>query len=384
MSRILVAMSGGVDSSVAALLMQRQGFTVIGLTALLFGDASAAGPCCGREGAASAAAVCAQLGIEHRRVDLSELFERQVIERFISEYRAGRTPNPCSDCNRFIKFDKFFKLAREWDCELLATGHYARIVERTGGRASLPALNARPAADPERPETAALPPHLLAAAVDSAKDQSYFLACIPAERLSLIRFPLGELSKPQVRAIAAEAGLPTAQRADSQDVCFMANRTGLAELLSWHHGELPQRGPIVDEDGRVLGEHPGAVHFTVGQRKGLRLGGGSEGLVVHRIEPQTNTVVVAQQDAHPIAALHLSDVVDMAPGLWAAGESAMLRCRYRQPLWPGRIVRGSDDSSLSVVPVEPQYGAAPGQWCAAYREGIVLFGGIINEIEYQK
>jgi len=364
-------MSGGVDSSVAALLMQHQGCEVIGLTALLFGDASAAGPCCGREGAASAAAVCAQLGIEHRRVDLSELFERQVIERFIGEYRSGRTPNPCSDCNRFIKFDRFFELARAWDCELLATGHYARIVERAVGHDSAPASQR----------------HLLASARDSAKDQSYFLACIRAERLSLIRFPLGELTKPQVRAIAAEAGLPTAQRADSQDVCFMANRTGLAQLLSWHHGELPQRGPIVDEDGHVLGEHPGAVHFTVGQRKGLRLGGGSEGLVVHRVEPQTNTVVVAQRDAHPIAALHLSDVVDMAPGLWSAGEQALLRSRYRQPLWPGRIEQGSsvgDRSRLSVVPLEPQYGAAPGQWCAAYRDGVVLCGGIINEIEYQK
>jgi tRNA-specific 2-thiouridylase len=376
--RLLCAMSGGVDSSVAALLLRDAGYEVVGMTALLFGDASAAGPCCGREGADSAAAVCRALGIEHRRIDLSDFFESRVIDRFLSEYEHGRTPNPCSDCNRFVKFDKFFEYAAQWDCAQLATGHYARIVDEPVRQAPAPAdIKGVQAGAPAPP----LP--LLAVAADPAKDQSYFLACLPPERLSRILFPLGHLTKTQVRELAAAAQLPTAARAESQDVCFMANKTGLAELLTWHQGAPPQPGPIVDEAGRILGEHAGAAHFTVGQRKGLGLGGGSEGLVVHRIDPVSNTVVVAQREAHAVTALKLADFVDMAPGLWRPGEEVAVRSRYRQPLWPARVEEPADGAP-AVIPLEPQYGAARGQWCVGYRDDVVLFGGIIDEIEYQQ
>ena len=196
--RIMVAMSGGVDSSVAALKLRRAGFTVVGLTAELFGDASAAGPCCGKSGSDSAAGVCSALGIEHHSIDLTDLFEHQVIERFIREYRGGRTPNPCADCNRFIKFDAFFDLARELDCPLIATGHHARIMH-CGGEANGSLCTGR----------------------DAAKDQSYFLAGIPAARLCRVRFPVGDLTKSEVRELAAGAGLPSASRPESQDICFL-------------------------------------------------------------------------------------------------------------------------------------------------------------------
>lgn len=355
-------MSGGVDSSVTALLMQQAGHEVVGLTALLFGETSAAGPCCGKEGAGAAKCVCDALGIEHHWIDMTELFEKRVIGRFLDEYSAGRTPNPCSDCNRFIKFDAFFDYADKLGCELVATGHYAKL--------------------------AGLHPTVLTRAADGNKDQSYFLACIPPEKLARIRFPLGELTKPQVRELAREAGLPTADRKESMDICFMANKTGIAELLSWHSGREPQPGDIVDGgSGRVLGRHRGIEHYTIGQRRGLGLGGGTEGLVIQRIDPRSNTVVVARPEDCGIAGLELTDFVDMAPGLWRPGAPVQIQCRYRQQaLWTGRIwlqARMDDDGavlhdSARVEFDRPVQNVAAGQWCVAYADDTVLCGGIIS------
>lgn len=347
--RVLAAMSGGVDSSVAALLLQRAGYEVVGMTANLFGDASPAGPCCGREGACSAGAVCQVLGIEHHWIDMSEAFEHQVIQRFAREYQAGRTPNPCSDCNRFLKFDTFFKHADELGCELLATGHHARIKDG-----------------------------LLTTAVDSGKDQSYFLACIPPERLARISFPVGNYTKQEVRRLAAEAGLPTAYRDESQDICFMPRGTGLAALLEWHTGRAPQSGEIITEDGTVLGRHPGIEHFTIGQRRGLRLGGGSEGLVVHRLDPDTAQVVVAQRESHPVIAIELGQFTNLAPDGWKPGQSVQVRSRYRQALWTAKIEKTGN--TFHVFPESEQFGIASGQWLVGYLHETVLFGGIIENL----
>jgi tRNA-uridine 2-sulfurtransferase len=401
--RALVAMSGGVDSSVAALLVQRAGYEAVGMTALLFGDASASGPCCGKEGASSAKLVCDKLGMEHHWVDMAELFERQVIERFLDAYEGGRTPNPCSDCNRFIKFDAFFETADKLSCAVLATGHYARIeggVARTAAsafsspvaRASLPSSGwppgtaaplrdwrTGPSAPPMNWQGVALP--LLQSAVDAGKDQSYFLACIAPEKLARIHFPLGGLTKPEVRALAEEAGLPTAQRKESQDVCFMANGAGIAELLGWHRGRAPQPGRIVDDAGRDLGEHRGVAHYTIGQRRGLGLGGGTEGLSVQSLDAATNTVVVAAPERYPITALRLTDFTDMAPGLWRPGGQVALRSRYRQQPWLGCVSEAGGGRAV-VAPAQPIYSAARGQWCVGYDGDTVLFGGIIEGVEY--
>jgi tRNA-specific 2-thiouridylase len=366
MGRVLVGMSGGVDSSATALLMQQAGHEVVGLTALLFGATSAAGPCCGKEGAGAAKCVCDKLGIEHHWIDMTELFEKRVIGRFLDEYSAGRTPNPCSDCNRFIKFDAFFDYARKLGCECVATGHYAQLVQ--GGGQCAP---------------------LLTRAIDRNKDQSYFLACIPPEKLARIRFPLGTLTKPEVRQLARDAGLPTADRKESMDICFMANKTGIAELLSWHSGRMPQPGDIVDRQGQVLGRHKGIEHYTIGQRRGLALGGGTEGLVIQRIDPRSNTVTVARPEECGIAALELQEFVDMAPGLWQPGERVTIQCRYRQQaLWTGRIyplARVDDDGAVLQDGARVQFdtpvqNVAAGQWCVAYAGATVLCGGIISRI----
>lgn len=340
-------MSGGVDSSVAALLLQRAGYSVTGMTANLFGDASPAGPCCGREGACSAGAVCDVLGIEHHWIDMSEAFERQVIQRFASEYQAGRTPNPCSDCNRFLKFDTFFKYADELGCELVATGHHARVVDG-----------------------------LLKTAADPGKDQTYFLACIAPDRLARVLFPVGDYPKQEVRKLAAEAGLPTANRDESQDICFLPKGTGLAELLEWHTGRKPEPGDIVTEAGEVLGQHPGIEHFTIGQRRGLRLGGGTEGLVVHRLDPASAQVVVAQRETHPVTDIELDQFTDMAPGFWQPGQVMQVRSRYRQEFWPAKLY--SANGVFHAIPEIEQYNIAPGQWLVGYLGETVLFGGIIQ------
>jgi tRNA-specific 2-thiouridylase len=297
-----------------------------------------------------AGAVCDKLGIEHHQVDLTELFEAQVINRFLDGYEGGRTPNPCADCNRFIKFDAFLEYADRFDCDLLATGHYARNVD---GR--------------------------LASGLDPNKDQSYFLACIPPERLARIRFPIGELTKPQVRELATDALLPTATRKESQDICFMGNGVGIAELMSWHRGRAPQPGPLVDDSGRHLGTHRGVEHYTIGQRRGLKLGGGTEGLAVQELDPATNTVVVAQRQSRPVKQMLLTDFTDLAPGIWRDGEPVMVRGRYRQPLWKASI--HTSGKPVSVEPQEEVFHMAPGQWCVGYEKDIVLFGGIISSVE---
>jgi len=355
--RVMVAMSGGVDSSVAAAMMVEAGHEVVGLTMKLR-DASSAelarrgGSCCSPDDLMDARQVCDHLGIAHYVVDYREVFRRQVMEPFAEDYLAGRTPNPCVRCNDHVKFAPLLERARALGAERLVTGHYARVVE-SGGRFAL---------------------HQ---AADLDKDQSYFLFGVPGEALAMTWFPLGELDKTQVRAHARALGLPTWDKADSEDICFVpeGNYQPVVERLVGPD-RVPGPGPVVDEEGRQLGEHGGVHRFTVGQRKGLGLGGGDR-LYVLSVDGPTRTVVVGPAD-------HLQAGGLVARRLrWLAGEApaepvrARVRIRYRHGgAEASAEMAGSDE--LRIRFDEPQRAVTPGQAVVLYRGTQVLGGGWID------
>lgn len=263
--KVLVAMSGGVDSSVAAYLLKEEGYEVIGVTMKLFCYAEkGATPksCCSLEAINDAKQVCEKLGIPHYVVDYAKEFEREVIEDFANEYKEGRTPNPCIRCNQFIKFNYLLKKAKELGCDFLATGHYARISD---GK--------------------------LLKGIDSNKDQTYFLYRLNQEQLSKIKFPLGNLKKSEVRSVAKEAGLKIADKAESQEICFVD--TNVPDFLK---GKIKfKNGDIMDKNGKKVGEHEGVPSYTVGQRKGL--GGGFElPMYVMGVDVAKNTVIVGKEE----------------------------------------------------------------------------------------
>lgn len=339
--RVFVAMSGGVDSSVAAALMVRAGHDVAGITMeLLPGtDASA-------DSVTSAAHVCDILGIPHHVVDCREVFEQVVMGPFAGLYANGSTPNPCVRCNDLIKFGALFDYARELGAETLATGHYARIT-RDGDRSWL-----------ER-------------GADSTKDQSYFLYRLTEPAISHVAFPLGDLDKAQVRLLAAEYGLPNSQRADSQDVCFLGGK-GHAAFVTARHPHAAQPGEIVDVHGLVLGEHRGLVNYTIGQRKGLGIAS-SEPLYVIALDFPANRLVVG------VAA-------DMSQGEIVAGDvvwrledtdmSVAIQTRYRMSPIPADAIKVED--TLVLRPLSPVGPVAPGQAVVCYSGDRVIGGGTIR------
>ena len=283
--RVVVAMSGGVDSSVVAALAHRAGAEVIGVTLLLYdhGEATARpGACCAGRDIRDARAVCDRLGIPHYVFDHETSFRTQVVDRFADEYLAGRTPIPCVQCNAGPKFTDLLGLARELGADALATGHYVRRVEGARGAE-------------------------LHRAVDSARDQSYFLYATTRAQLDYLRFPLGSVPKRRVRELAAELGLAVAAKPDSQDICFVpdGDYAGLVRKL---RPEADSAGEIVDLAGRVLGAHRGLIHYTVGQRRGLQLGGTAEPLYVVRLDARERRVVVGPRAALAVAAARLEAV----------------------------------------------------------------------------
>lgn len=344
MPEVAIALSGGVDSSVAAALLLEAGRDVFGVTMRL-GLAEVAGrPCCGEEEVALARRVCAILGLPHVVVDVAEEFREQVVEPFCDAYAAGLTPNPCVRCNERVKLGALAERVRRLGAKRLATGHYARLERDDDGV-------------------------WLARAADATKDQSYFLYRVPASTLEMLEFPLGDLTKTQVRAMAAERGLPTAERRESQEVCFTDDHAALVALM---HPETLEPGPIEDREGHVLGEHRGIARYTVGQRKRLGVGGASGPYRVVALDASRNAVIVGDAQEPPIARVVLTDPV------WRLDEehhAVQAQIRYRSK--PVDAVATPHAEGLELIFDAPVESLAPGQSVVLYRGDRVVGGGIV-------
>lgn len=349
--RVIVAMSGGVDSAVAAARCVAAGYEVIGLSLRLVRDAG--GHCCSLDDFHDARAVCDQLGVPHYVFDMTAAFAAHVVGPFVADYLAGRTPNPCTRCNQHVKFGTLWDRARELGASRLATGHYARI-----------------GVDPDDGGPC------LRAARDESKDQSYFLFTLDRDRLARTLFPVGELAKTEVRAEAARLGLPVAAKPESMEVCFVpdGDAGGFVERHA-STGTL-RPGPIVDEDGKVIGEHAGIHRFTVGQRRGLGLAGGTR-RYVSAIDPTTATVRVGGA-GHLGARGLIADEVSWGSGRpLAPGTPLSVRIRHRHPLLPARLL-ASSDGAARIVFEQPGPAATPGQAAVFYRGDLVAGGGWIR------
>jgi tRNA-specific 2-thiouridylase len=356
--RVLLGMSGGVDSSVAAWLLKEQGYEVVGVTMKVWPQdciSRAEDKCCGPQAVADARGVAYNLGIPHYVVDEAADFEKMVIDYFSSEYKAGRTPNPCVMCNEKVKFGNMLRKADDLGADFIATGHYARI-EHGSGRARL------------------------GKAVDLAKDQSYFLFSLRQEQLSRALTPLGGLAKPEVREIARKLGLKVYDKEDSQEICFVPGNDYKAFLKS-HLGEKEfHPGGIYDKSGTRLGEHEGIEFFTIGQRKGLG-GGSSKPRYVIDIDPETSSVIVGDAEDLLSEGCWLNNTI-WHDGVVEAPVPVTIKIRYHHPGTPATVTKDPDHPHrLKVSFDEPQRAVTPGQAAVCYREDWVLGGGWIERVQ---
>jgi len=358
-TRVVAAMSGGVDSSVVAGLLRREGYDVVGVTLQLYDHGAAVkkkGACCAGQDIHDAKRVAERLGIPHYVLDYEERFRRQVMEDFAQAYARGETPIPCVRCNERVKFGDLLNLARELGADALATGHYVRRV--MGG------------AGPE-----------LHRAADEARDQSYFLFATTAAQLDMLRFPLGDMPKTEVRGIAHALGLPVAEKADSQDICFVPQGR-YSDVVARLRPGAAEPGEIVDLEGRVIGTHPGIIHFTVGQRKGLGLSGNAEPLFVVRLDASARLVVAGPREALRTRKVQLAHVNWLAGAEEGAVLSCLARVRSTRPPTPARVrVEGGGRAEVELLAGEDA--VAPGQACVFYEENgsLVLGGGWIVKTE---
>ncbi len=352
--RVVVAMSGGVDSSVTAALLVEQGFEVVGITLQLYDHGAASGrkgACCAGQDIHDAARVAERLGIPHYVLDYESRFRREVIDDFADTYQRGETPIPCVRCNQTVKFRDLLATARDLGADALATGHYVRRVVGSEG-----------------PE--------LHRAADDARDQSYFLFATTRQQLAFLRFPLGALSKDETRALARRFALPVAAKPDSQDICFVPSGDYGALVAKLRPGAA-EPGEVVDLSGRVLGEHRGVIHFTVGQRKGLGISS-PEPLYVLRLDPDRRRVIVGPREALG------QQRVSVGAINWLGGEppgrdglSVTVKLRSTQPPVAATLFLDASGDGEAVLD-EPAFGVAPGQACVAYDGDRLLGGGWIR------
>ena len=351
----VVAMSGGVDSGVTALLMREAGYRTIGINMRLFTPDEGHSRCCSIDDMEDARAVCQQLGIPFYPLNMEREFVGAVIDPFVDAYVAGRTPNPCLECNRKPKFGFLLGRAKSLGAVALATGHYARTEQLPDGS------------------------YALRRAVDERKDQSYVLYTLTQEQLGRVLFPVGALTKPEVRALARSYDLPVAHKAESQDICFVPTGDYAAFVLSRRPG-VAKAGPIVDATGRTLGEHRGLIHYTIGQRRGLGLNGPEPYFVLNIDVPQ-NRLVVGLQHQLGIVALTASNINYVVGTPLVAPTPIIAVLRYRGQELPATLIP-TGPTTAQVAFAEPPRSVAPGQavvFYAADDRSVVLGGGTVEE-----
>ena len=349
--KIMVGMSGGVDSSVAAYLLKKQGYEVTGVTFKLWDDPTLESGCCSADDVRDAAYVCQQLGIPHYVLNYKDLFRQEVVGPFAEEYLRGRTPNPCISCNRYIKFGAFSHKLRELGFDLMATGHYAccGYNEATG-----------------RWE--------LKRAIHPEKDQSYVLYNLTQEQLAMLRLPLGEYSKPEIRAIAEESGLVVAKKPDSQDICFVPDGDYAGFIRRFTGKDYPA-GDFTDKDGNVLGKHKGIIGYTVGQRKGLGIAAGKP-VYVTKICPAENRVILGDNEDLFHRELDVEDFNFIAFDNPPAEFRAKAKVRYRQKeQWA--TVKVTGEKTVHIIFDESQRAITKGQAAVLYDGDVVIGGGVI-------
>lgn len=352
--KVMIGMSGGVDSSVAAFLLQKESLEVIGATMKLYNnediDFVSEKTCCSLDDVLDAKSVCARLGIRHYTLNMTEDFKKEVIERFISAYQNGFTPNPCIDCNRYMKFSKMLRKAQELDIDYVATGHYARI-EKQGDR------------------------YILKKAVDLSKDQSYVLYSLTQEQLKVTKFPLGNYTKQQVREIAEENGFGNARKHESQDICFVPDGD-YSKFIEYYTGKTYPCGDFVDMNGKRLGEHKGIIRYTIGQRRGLGLALPASMYVVEK-DVDNNKVILGFNDDLFKKEVNVKNISFTACEGLNKPERLCAKIRYNQKEQPATVTQ-TDENHFTIVFDEPQRAITKGQAAVLYDGDTVVGGGTIE------